>query len=203
MRRQVLAVFLLSGVLFSTFCSAKDCGVIGPSYPILEESFLGFIQKRLQSLDFTALQHRLQAKVSALLDRPEARSLPRALTTRSWLFDPSVVLGQDVTTVTGVLLLPQGSRINPLRSHRLSKALLFLNGDDAAQKQWALLQDRALHGKTVVILLGGSVEETEKYFRKSVYRDLRGKIAAGLGIRQLPVRVEQEGLFLRVTEQCL
>ena len=203
MRRQVLAVFLLSGVLFSTFCSAKDCGVIGPSYPILEESFLGFIQKRLQAVDFSVLQQRLQAQVSTLQGHSKANNLPRTLTTRSWLFDPSIVLSHDLSTATGILLLPQGSRINPLRTHRLSKALLFLNGDDAAQKQWASQQNKALKGKTMLILLGGSVTEAEHYFNKTVYSDPKGWMAAHFGLQHVPAIIQQEGLFLRITEITL
>jgi conjugal transfer pilus assembly protein TraW len=193
-------MFLLSGILLSAFCSAKDCGVIGPSYPILEENFLVFIQKRLQALDFTALQQRWQAQVSNLRNRLPVHNLPRILTTRSWLFDPSIVLGHDLTTSTGILLLPKGSLINPLDTHRLSKALLFLNADDATQKQWAHEQNKALHGKTMLILVGGSVREAEQYFNKTVYFDTRGRIAAHFGLQHLPAIIQQEGLALRITE---
>lgn len=54
-------VVLMVLLVFLPRCFAKDIGVFGPTYPILEENILSFIEKRVQALTQSGKWQRLQS----------------------------------------------------------------------------------------------------------------------------------------------
>ena len=77
------------------------------------------------------LQHHVQQEAIQYRDRPTSViGIARATVTKSWTFDPSIVLDHDITTPEGKLIAKSGTRVNPLIYISLSKSLIFYNGDD-------------------------------------------------------------------------
>lgn len=184
---------------------ASDLGVMGETYPIAEMDFLDFIQSRIASLQkngqWQSLQDRMQKEAVQYRDRPKkAEGITRAMETKSWQFDPSIVLDHDVTTPDGKRIAAAGTRVNPLIYVSLSKTLIFYNADDNEQVQWVIAQDKKLKGRDKLILVNGSLLAQEKQSRKPVYFDQAGKLLARFGITHVPAMVTQEGTLLRITE---
>lgn len=182
-------------------CFAKNLAVLGPTYPILEEDFLQFIKKRVAAFDVSLLQQRMQKNALRYRDRPTPLSyLTQASTTKSWLWDPTVILAPAIPFGNGVEGVPAGTRINLLSLHPLSKVLVFFNADDSKQCTWAFSLDKQLQGKTTLILTGGSVLSTEKLFKKTVYFDQEGRLSSHFGIHHVPTWIRQQKTKLRITE---
>ena len=189
-------------------CFAKDVGVLGPTYPILEENFLSFIEKRVQALtsggQWQSLQSVWQQQAQQYRDRPVPMALlPRARHNKTWRFDPSVVLSQAIITPDGLELIPKGARMNPLDTHELSRALIFLDGDNPAEQQWALTLDQELKGKDKIILLGGSLLNAEKQFKKAIYFDQGRRLIRHFGVTHTPAWIVQEKNYLLIHEVVL
>src|SRR6185437_14514015 len=94
-RKMILMLLISISMLHPAF--AKDLGVMGETYPIVEIDFLEFIQSRAATFQQTGqwqnLQNKIQQDAIQYRDRPKRVSgISRAQNTKSWLFDPSIRL---------------------------------------------------------------------------------------------------------------
>jgi len=99
--------------------AAHDLGVLGPVYPIAEPSLLAVIRQGLQQQlangGLERLQRESQARVRQQIEHPvPVAGLQRTRTPRSFAFDPSIEVPYPVTDADGRVLVPPGTRINPL-----------------------------------------------------------------------------------------
>lgn len=191
--------------LLSKNIYASDLGVMGETYSIIEMDFLDFIQSRIEMMNkngqWQSLQNRIQQDAVRYRDRPKkVEGVTRARETKSWKFDPSIVLDHDVMTPDGKIIAIAGTHVNPLVYMSLSKALIFYDGDDEQQVKWALAQDKKLNGNDKLILVNGSVLSQEKLFKKPIYFDQTGKLTGRVGITHVPAIVTQNGLNLTISE---
>ncbi len=199
---------LAASLVLSPIVHASDLGVIGPTYPILEEDLLVFIQTRVQAMHANGLwqtvQSQMRARAECYRDRPVPVSGITATTeTRQWRFNPSVVLDGDLVDQAGHCIAPHNTVLNPLRYHGLSKALIFYNADSVQQVQWALALNKKLRQKDKLILVQGSLLTEEKRFGKPIYFDQAGHLTTHFGIRHVPAWLKQEGDQLLITEEKL
>lgn len=202
---QLIGLMVLISILVTINCYASNLGVMGETYPIAESDFLDFIQSRVEELQkngqWQVLQNHVQQDASSYRDRPKSGvGIVRAGETKSWIFDPSIILDHDVITNEGKVIAFSGTRINPLHFIALSKTLIFYNSDDPKQVSWVVEQDKRKAGRDKLILVNGSVLNEEKRFKKVVYFDQGGRLSSHFGITHVPARVLQEGQVLRITE---
>ena len=187
-----------------TVSQAVDHGQMGETWPVIEPDLLSVIKARLDHAQATGkleeLNQRFADKVKQRVMRPVPVSgISRAEETRSWEFDPSIVVANDIRDHKGNLIAAAGQRVNPLGLSGLSKTLVFVDGDDEDQVAWALNEgDRAK-----IIFVDGSPFELMKVHQRRFYFDQAGKLASHFGITKTPARVEQQGEILLVTEQAL
>lgn len=200
--RTIKFIFVLT---LSTSLQAKDLGTMGDVYTIRETDLIMFIQSRMAELQksgqWHAIESDMQKRAMNYRDRPSVvPGLTKATETKSWLFDPSITLGRDITSPDGSRIVPAGTRVNPLTRVTLSNALIFFDGDDEAQVKWVMTQTKALNGRTKLILVKGSVLDQEKVFHQPIFFDQAGRLIKRFHIQHMPAMVSQQGLQLRITE---
>ena len=186
-------------------CFAKDLGVLGEIYPIVEVDLLEWIQSRITDMqhngEWDSVQKKMQQDALHYRDRPKSiGGVTRAIENKSWLYDPSIVLDHDIVTAEGALIAKAGTSVNPLKTISLSKALVFYNADDPEQAQWAEQEDKKRVGRIKLILINGSLLKEEKRLQKQIYFDQEGRLVSRFGIKHVPAIVEQEGTKCRITE---
>ena len=199
-----IGIFVLT-LLMSAILHAKDIGFFGETYPILEEDFLQFIQKRIQTMqengEWKKIQNQMQERVKSHADRPEVlKDITKATVKKEWSFDPSITLSHDLKDHEGRIFAKSGTTFNPLNMVPLRNALLFINSDDEKQVQWAQLKNRQLNNQTKIILVKGSIINTEKLFHQKIYFDQEGRLTYHFHIEHAPAIVTQEGLLLKIVE---
>lgn len=200
---------LLIIVFFTMNAKAENLGTYGEVYPILETDFIDLIHVRLNTLQKTGewqtIQNRAGEKARTYRDRPTSVvGITKSKVSISRQYDPSIVLDHDViASNSGKVIARTGTRINPLVYRSLSNTLIFYDSDDKDQVKWVLAKDKALKGKTKLILINGSVINQEKRFNKPIYFDQSGKLVARFGIQHVPAIVTQEGLYLRIKEVAI
>lgn len=192
---------ILSAVSFG---SAKDLGTFGEVFPIAEKSLLEVIKTKLQKLqDDGALethQEKIKEQVLKTIKRPvPVEGIKKTETPRVYTYDPSLIIPSDITDHEGRIIQTAGTVINPLNTVSLSKALLFIDGDDEAQVSWALKQNKK-DGPPKIILVKGSPFELMEHHETHFYFDQGGTITKKLQISHVPARVTQSGLLLQVEE---
>ena len=172
--------------------SAKDFGTRGTLFNIQEECLLTVLEKKLLSLSNVEFATE---KALESIKVPKGLSLPLASANRSFTFDPSIVVQESIKDGKGNVIVPKGTRYNPLITHSLNTPLLFFNGGDPIQLKWAKSELNSLW-----ILTDGSPIEMEKIEGIPIYFDQGGQLIKKLGIKAIPAKVSQENDHLKVEE---
>ncbi|WP_031439159.1 conjugal transfer protein TraW, partial [Sphingomonas sp. FUKUSWIS1] len=117
---------------------------------------------------------------------------------RSWAYDPTIVIERDVQDQKGNYIARAGQSVNPLDFVAVHQALVFVDGDDAAQMEWATSQYSDLKAK--IILVNGSPIEEMTNRKRRFYFDQEGRLTGKLGIRHTPAVAVQNGRVLKLSE---
>jgi conjugal transfer pilus assembly protein TraW len=204
----VTRAILLLALLWFTSSHAKALGVIGTPFLIAEPDLLVVIQNQVAMLSrhngFDALQADVNRSLGQALDQPAAViGLSRALKSRTWLFDPSIILSDDVKDDHGQVVLSAGQKMNPLDKASLQHALVFYDASDSRQVRLAEQLNKLLQGNTELILVGGSVKSQMERFHKPVYFDQGSRLIGRFQLHHVPSVITQEDRHLRIQEVAL
>ena len=203
MSRRHFALLLFAPL--AMLARAEDLGTIGPTYAIEEPHLLAAIEQQLRAKQAsgelarleTAAKHRI---VDAIENPVPLSGIARAERPRSFYFDPSIVVSENITDAKGNILVPAGTRQNPLAVVSLTKQLIFFDGRDERQVTWAREAIARFEGKVKPILVAGSYLVLMQRWQLPVYFDQQGALTRKLGITHVPALVSQEGLRLRIDE---
>lgn len=199
---------LLLALLLPMAAHAKNLGVIGPTYPIAEPDFLEEIQAVLRekeaSGELAKLREQAKQSVIARIEQPApVAGLARAKAPRTHYFDPSVSFSDPIVNDKGEVLIPAGTRANPLDTVTMTRRLLFFDGRDPEQVTRAKFVLDEMGGAVKLVLTGGSTLDLMRAWQTQVYYDQSGRLVKQLGITQVPALVYQEGKRLRIDEVAI
>lgn len=207
MKRFALLLPLLLALL-SAGLRAEPIGAVGPLYPVTEPDLLEAIQAKLREKEKTGELARLQQEakqraVRAIENPKPVPGLGKATRLRTFYYDPSITVTRNITDATGKILVPAGTRVNPLDYVSLSKKLFFFDARDKAQVRQAEEVILQLGGRVKPILTGGSYMALMRLWKRQVYFDQQGALVKKFGIEHVPAIVSQEGKLLRIDEIVL
>lgn len=194
-----ILLFISSGV------KAQDLGCFGQTFEIIEPDLIERIHEKLKSLEQSGKlkvhQLTLQQRIIDSVRTPQSvEGLRKTIEARTFTYDPSITVPYDLKDHQGIVFAKAGTTINPLETHALSGSLLFIDGSDPEQVDWALRQKSE---KQKVILVKGSPFLLMKHYGTKMYFDQGGVLIAKLGIRQVPAQVFQKGKMLQIEEILL
>lgn len=202
--RSIAAISLI----FLVFCGplqAEDLGVIGPTYEIAERDLIAVIQDRLRLMertgDLARMQEDYKRRVIEGVEQPKpVLGIKTAETARTFYIDPTFTLDRNIQDEHGRILYPAGTKINPFDYDRMSKVLLFFDGRDKKQVDFA--KRFMAESKTPVkpILVAGEPLKLMREWKREVYYDQGGTLSTRFSITQSPAVVAQEGKRIRVDE---
>ncbi|MCY1669611.1 type-F conjugative transfer system protein TraW [Novosphingobium sp. SL115] len=206
MTRLTPALAALGGAALLTASAplaAIDHGRLGETFPIIETDMLSVIATRLRSLETSGgiaqLQARMQRAAVASVRRPSPLTgITPAERPREWLFDPSVMLEQDIVGARGERIAAQGTRVNPLALVPMPGALVFVDGRREEELAWATR--RFAPGKAKIVFVAGSPFDAMKPFQRRFWFDQRGALVTRFGIRHTPAVVTATDTHLRIAE---
>lgn len=194
---------LLIGWPLISAVRAADYGQMGQTFPIIEADLLTTIETKLRTLEANGgierLQREMQEQAVASVRRPKrVDGMTPAITKREWLFDPSIVTEDDIVDAKGNLIAARGTRVNPLDMVQLSQALVFIDGDNAAELAWAVKTWSDVRAK--IIFVSGSPFDAMKPWQRRFYFDQGGTLTGKFGIRHTPAVVSAAGANLKISE---
>ncbi|ALR22990.1 MULTISPECIES: type-F conjugative transfer system protein TraW [Sphingobium] len=197
------SLILLCALTFSSAGQASDHGVVGQTFPIIETDLLSVIEQRLTKLQASGGIDRMNAEFARRAEAKVRRPTPVAGITpatqaRVWAFDPTIVIEKDVKDQKGNYVARAGQTVNPLDFVAMHQALVFVDGDDKAQMEWATSQYSDLKAK--IILVSGSPIEEMTARKRRFYFDQEGRLTGKFGVRHTPAVAEQDGKVIKVSE---
>lgn len=186
---------------------ARDLGVYGEVFPVAERSLLEVIKAKLQALSDSGKlsdhQNTIVQKTKERLKRPEpVGNVHKTITPRSFAYDPSITVSDDLKDHEGRVFHRKGTKVNPLEMRSLPAPLLFVDGDDETQVAWAIQQFRQTKtdAKPKIIFVKGAPFELSDKLGFPVYFDQSGVLIKKFGITQVPATVSQKDKVLWVEE---
>lgn len=187
--------------------AAKDLGVQGAVFPITEVDILTLIETKLRAAQANGTIDRLNSQFKdrakrSIMNPPPVDGLTTTHAPRTWLYDPSVVVPQDLADQNGRVFARAGDKINPLVSMPgFNRVFVFVDGDDERQVRLAMNEIRRFGTiRTIVMLVKGSPVEVMRREKTRVYFDQGGKLTAKFGLRQVPAIAMRQGDVMRVSE---
>ncbi|MEQ9115671.1 MAG: type-F conjugative transfer system protein TraW [Rickettsiales bacterium] len=201
-RHNILKIILVALGLFLSFDSAaKDFGVVGHTYEIKEQDIVEYIKAQLKETDLVELEEKTKEAVRKRVNRPlPVENITKATENKSYYFDPTYVLNDNIYDHEGRLIHPIGTTINPLEKVPFRNALIFINGDDKEQVEFALKAYKDRDSRAKIVLINGSPIELQKEHRIWIYFDQSGVLTKKFGIEHVPAIVSQEKLKLKIEE---
>lgn len=194
----------LAALLVCAQGQAKDLGTTGHLFEIGETDLLAFIQQRLKGMaesgELAQMQRDTEERVKAHAVRPTpVAGLSPATVNRTFPFDPTFTVGEDITDMQGRFIARKGDKVNPLDKVSMNQVLYFIDGDDRRQVAWL---KRQLAGQVAfkVILVNGNVKDISDALDEPVYFDQAGVLTTKFGFTHVPARVQQDGRVLKVDE---
>ncbi|WP_244982842.1 type-F conjugative transfer system protein TraW [Croceicoccus marinus] len=182
---------------------ARDHGVMGQTWPVIEPDLLTTIDSRLKSLEANGgierMQKELAAKTEHRVRNPIAvTGISATESPKEWLFDPSIVVEDDIVDAKGNVIAARGTKVNPLGLVELKTDLVFVDGRDPEQLKWATTRWAATKAK--IIFVAGSPFDRMGEYQRRFFFDQQGKLTGHFGIAHVPAVVSQEGEALKVRE---
>ena len=192
LRYVVVTLLLISGL------EAKDLGVYGSTSSIGEEDLIDFIKARIQSFseeDRQQLMQAIQNTFVSTLKRPmEVKGIRKVKEYSVAYFDPSICVDRDILNHKGQIIVKKGTLVNPLSQVSLTQDLLFFDATDSEQLAWA----ESFASSLKWILVKGQPMQLEENLNRPIYFDQGGSLTKKFGVNQVPARVSQEGLRLKI-----
>jgi conjugal transfer pilus assembly protein TraW len=193
-------------LIYSPYVVAKDYGIKGALFPVVEQNALDMLLERLSDLEdsgkIAELQKQWLLKVRSSAKRPQdaIENIVRATEKKVRYFDPSITLRSDLRDHEGTVFVKAGKVVNPFDYlPGYNPLLLFIDGDDREQVRFAIEKLKEQE-ELRIILLRGSVLELMEEEGVRMYFDQKGIMADRFGIVGVPSFVEREGLLLKITE---
>ena len=201
--RWLVALAALAASLIAQPALARDYGQHGTVFNVMEPDLLLTIERKLKALEASGgierMNQELARRSEAKVRRPEpVAGLTPAERLRSWSYDPSITMHKDIVDQKGNLIARRGQRVNPLDFVGVRQALVFVDGDNAAELQWALRTWSDTAAK--IVFVSGSPFDAMKPWQRRFYFDQGGTLTSKFGIRHTPAVVSEAGSSLKISE---
>jgi len=200
MARTLIAALML---VAASGAFAQDLGQHGGTYKIIEPDMLEMLQKKAQEFvdsgKYEAWKKESVERARKAIMEPDPVPMSSLPEHKSRLFDPTV---RQATAIihpqTGEEIVPAGTEINPLDHVSMDQVLIFIDGRDQRQIDWAL--NEGAKGRSKIVLIAGPWIDLMKKHNQRLYYDLHGTLTGKFNITSMPATIRQEGRKLRVEE---
>lgn len=184
---------------------AKDFGVFGETWEIKEPDAVEEIQNKIESL---AKSGKIQEHNNKIVEQTKQKVnrpapvlfLKATVIPRAYSYDPNFSHPMDLKDQNGEIFYKAGTRINPLDYVTLRYELLFLDGDDKEQVEWAVARHREALVKPLLILIRGEPLKLSQMHKVEFYFDQFGEMSKKFGLKQVPAVMKQDGKKLLIQE---
>lgn len=205
---------LLVAFLVTTNAQAEDLGVKNRTYPAdrdARDQIKDLIREKQKSGEVDRFWRDYQGRVVDSIKNPAPLGIASNFASRTELHDLRFVIPQDYRDEKGTIVARKGTVIEPLKIQPLQSGLIFIDGRDQRQVDYAIAQGRKEPLK--IVLTAGSpfdlrvkYKNSDWYGSKTIpfYFDQRKMIINqlaqlyGIHVNSVPAKVSQRGTKLQI-----
>jgi conjugal transfer pilus assembly protein TraW len=183
-------------LLFSKNAEAKNLGIHGNIWEIQEVNIITYIKQHIAKQDVEALNKNFAKNAEKQILHPKpATNIIKTIHQTVHYFDPTITLTKDITDQNGKILHTKGTKINPLHHMVFKKTLIFIDGNDTKQVEYA----SKINGETKIILVKGSpIKLMQKHKNTRFYFDQEGYLTKTFGIATVPSIAKSDGNLIKI-----
>lgn len=206
---KLILILIILTLAASFSANAKDFGTQGEIFEIAETDLSEHIKKRLkyleESKELSKLQKKWQENSVKYVNRPKTSiEIKKNKKHKVIYFDPSITVKNDIKDHLGNMIAKKGTKVNPLNYKSLSTNLIFIDGDDISQVEWALTKVKINNSiNHNIILVRGNIIDLMKKYQIRLYFDQNSFLTKIFNISSFPAYVEQENKLLKITQEVL
>ena len=183
-------------LLVCTQVEAEDLGVFGEIFEIQEKDLLEQILFKLRMLQESGQLEREKEKVvkrvkDMILHPMRVEGIDHTQQVREYKFDPTITVTRDLYNHRNLIFAKRGEKFNPLDKLSLTKPLLFIDGEEEKQIQWALRKIET-NEQSKIILINGYPIKLQERLKRDIFFDQQGVLTRKLGIQHVPAIVFQK-----------
>lgn len=191
---------LIFGLIFLASCTfAEDLGKLGKTYPIGEDNLLALIKNRasqmVQSGEWEKLHQRVIKKTEQRIDYPPIISgISKTTESSVRYYDPSIKINQDIIDpFTKKVIAKRGQIINPTTYMPFNNELIFIDGRDDLQIQYAINQSKTSPFRVSIILIAANkFRKLLKEQHQVMYYDQGAVLVKKFNIQHVPTIIYQD-----------
>lgn len=179
---------------------AKDIGVSGMTYPIVENDALQEIEQKVKAIDWGKVANRKELEAKIRNYRP--RDLPhlkKARHERVFAVDLIWTLDRDLPDGKGGVLYPRGYKFNPLDYVSYPRTIVVLDAADRKQLGWFAKSGLSADPKVLLMITNGGYHDVMQTFRRPVYY-VNTAIVKRFKLQYVPAIIVQKGNMMEVRE---
>jgi conjugal transfer pilus assembly protein TraW len=204
MRNWKLALSLAALSVLSGHASAQQLGSYGNVWEIREPDGIDTLKGTLRSMERNGKMQEFwngyRDRALNGIENPEPLpGISRVAAPRTWTFDPTYTYPETVRDNLGNVIVPAGTRLNPLDYTQLSKSIIFIDGRDPVQVAFAKAKSDA-NPRDKVVLVAGSFLKLNREWKRVVFFDQQGILTKHFGIKRVPAVLSQKGKLLQIEE---
>ena len=182
----VKKIILISVLLFNLYSLGKDKGVYGELFEIEEKDLLEHVTSRLKKLEENGelkwIQDGIQKRIMKNIEEPrDIDGIIKTKEARIFEFDTTIEVTENLKDQKGRIFAKKGDKYNALNYITYSKTLLFIDGNDEEQIEWAKLK-LLKHKNVKIILVKGKPLKLQERLKRPIYFDQYGIITKRMGI---------------------
>lgn len=205
-RHHAVTLLLLASLCAISGAQARDLGNYGEVFAVVEPDFLAEILARLKAMEadggLAQMEKDMQDRARAYAMRPRTTGdFARAEENRAFDIDLTIRVDRDLADQNGQVFAPAGTIVNPLAWSQFRKTILFIDGDDPEQVDWAVRQGDELN--SLIVLVKGAPLELMRRHGRRFWFDQDGVMTGRFRISRLPSRVFRKDPVMRVEEVVL
>lgn len=197
---------VLSSMFVVPLANSTDFGTYGQTYPVVEKSIIEAIIEKFQGMmdsgEWDAYVEEYKQKTVEGILKPKGRDFPIAISNKTRNHDPSIAILEDIPLPNGDFLAKKGDMVNPLDNLGLSKPILFIDGREKNQIEWAIRQKHAQPNSIIILTDGEWMKQIESHGVR-FYFDQLGHLSDRFDIQRTPSKVTQNGRLLKIEEFAL
>lgn len=162
MRKLTTFVFILIG---ATATLAEDLGIKAQIYPIdpdARETLKNVVRKKQQTGELDKFWHQYREKNIQAIKYPAPLGIKTDYSIKSELRNLQFIMRRDMRNEKGHIIVKAGSVIEPLKINPLIYGMIFIDGRDQKQVDYAIAQGRKEPLK-IVLTAGSPYELRVKY----------------------------------------
>lgn len=174
----------------------KDYGVYGKTYPIMEENILKVLASKQNEIEKKLRERIPEIKKRMLVLTKYDGRFEHVKEERVYYVNPKLILSDNILDHQGNILFTKGTVFDPSRFVKLGRYVI-IDGNSRPQAEFAVKGDFRR-----IILVSGDLEKLTKTYKKPFYF-ANDPIIERFKIKRVPVVIEGDGEYVRVTEKAL